>query len=124
MTVNEAIVSSCFAGTRDTLKDATVSLRTEIKKAFNESNKMNPHSMNLPHQNDHRRFLNMLCLGQDPKSNKCKKTRCLINSTGQGIYGIRLSHIFEIPSSSNEKPSISIEILCISIKNFGFRSKC
>ena len=25
-------------------------------------------------------------------------------------YGIRLSHIFEIPSISNEKPSISIEI--------------
>ena len=31
-------------------------------------------------------------------------------------YGIRLSHILEIPSISNEKPSISI-------KNLGFRSK-
>ena len=41
--------------------------------------------------------------------------------------GIRLSHIFEIPSISNEKPSISIEILfrntIISIKSHGFRSK-
>ena len=27
------------------------------------------------------------------------------------IYGIRLSHIFEIPSISNEKPSILIKIL-------------
>ena len=39
------------------------------------------------------------------------------------IYGIRLSHIFEIPSVSNEKPSISIEIPSISIENLGFRSK-
>ena len=38
-------------------------------------------------------------------------------------YGIRLSHILEIPSISNEKPSISIEIPSISIKNLGFRSK-
>ena len=30
------------------------------------------------------------------------------------MYGIRLSHIFEIPSISNEKRSISIEILSIS----------
>ena len=40
-----------------------------------------------------------------------------------GIYGIRLSHIFEIPSTSNKKRSISIEIPSISIKNLGFRSK-
>ena len=39
------------------------------------------------------------------------------------MYGIRLSHIFEIPSISNEKPSISIEIAIISIKNLRFRSK-
>ena len=39
------------------------------------------------------------------------------------FYGIRLTHIFEIPSISNEKPSISIEIPSISIKNYGFRSK-
>ena len=38
-------------------------------------------------------------------------------------YGIRLSHIFEIPSISNEKPSISMEIPSILIKNLGFRSK-
>ena len=130
MTVNEAIVSSSFAGTRDTLKYATISLRAGIKKAFSESIKINlhlmnliKHLMNLPHQNDHRRFLNMLFLGQDPKLKKCKKTRCLIKFSGQDIYGIRLSHIFKIPSISNEKPSISIEIPSISIENFGFRSK-
>ena len=39
------------------------------------------------------------------------------------IYGIRLSHIFEIPSISNEKPSISTEIPSISIENLGFRLK-
>ena len=39
------------------------------------------------------------------------------------IYGIRSPHIFEISSISNEKPSISIETLSISIKNLGFRSK-
>ena len=38
-------------------------------------------------------------------------------------YRIRMSHIFKIPSISNEKPSISIEIPSISIKNLGFRSK-
>ena len=38
-------------------------------------------------------------------------------------YGIRLSHIFEIPSISNEKPSISIKVPSILIENFGFRSK-
>ena len=38
-------------------------------------------------------------------------------------YGIRLSHIFEIPSISNEKPSISIKIPSVLIKNLGFRSK-
>ena len=36
------------------------------------------------------------------------------------MYGIRLSHIFDIPSISNEKPSISMEIPSISIKNLGF----
>ena len=40
---------------------------------------------------------------------------------GSGFsYGIRLSHILEIPSISNEKPSISIEIPSISIENLGF----
>ena len=38
-------------------------------------------------------------------------------------YGIRLSHIFKIPSISNEKPGISIKIPSISIKNLGFQSK-
>ena len=39
MAVNEAIISSYLAGTTDTLKDATTTLRTMIKK----------HLMNLPH---------------------------------------------------------------------------
>ena len=39
------------------------------------------------------------------------------------MYGIRLSHISEIPSISNEKPSISMEIPSILIDNLGFRSK-
>ena len=35
------------------------------------------------------------------------------------LYGIRLSHIFEISSISNEKSSISIEILKVfRIRNF------
>ena len=36
------------------------------------------------------------------------------------IYQIRLSHIFKIPSVSNEKFSILIEIPSISIESFGF----
>ena len=57
-----------------------------------------------------------------------KKIRIHVNelerkSFPSHFYGIRLSHIFEIPSISNEKPSISIEIPSISIKNLGFRLK-
>ena len=33
-------------------------------------------------------------------------------------YGLRLPHIFEITSISNEKPSISIEIPSISNQKF------
>ena len=36
MTVTEAIVSSYLAGTRDTLKDAAITLRAMIKKVFDE----------------------------------------------------------------------------------------
>ena len=43
---------------------------------------------------------------------------CFQNRRKASVYGIRLSHIFEIPSISNEKPRISF-----SIKNLGFRSK-
>ena len=39
------------------------------------------------------------------------------------MHGIRLSHISEIPSISNEKPSMSMEIPSILIENLGFRSK-
>ena len=41
-----------------------------------------------------------------------------------GSYGVLLAHIFKILGISNEKPSISIEIPSILIKNLGFRSKC
>ena len=36
------------------------------------------------------------------------------------VYRIRLSYIFEIPSISNEKPSILIKIPRISIENLEF----
>ena len=39
------------------------------------------------------------------------------------FYWIELSHIFEIPSISNEKPNILIEISSISIEHLSFRSK-
>ena len=39
------------------------------------------------------------------------------------IYRIQLSHIFEIPSISNEKPSISIKIPSILIENLEFQLK-
>ena len=39
----------------------------------------------------------------------------MLLSNREKVYGIRLSHIFEIPSIVNEKPSILIEIV--------FRSK-
>ena len=38
-------------------------------------------------------------------------------------YGIRLLHIFEIPSISNEKPRNSIKIPSISIEKLRFQSK-
>ena len=38
-------------------------------------------------------------------------------------YGIGLSHIFEIPSISIEKPNISIKIPSTSIENLGFQLK-
>ena len=41
----------------------------------------------------------------------------------RGLYGMRLSHVFEIPSISNEKPSTSTEIPNIWFENLGFRSK-
>ena len=37
MTVNQAVVCSYLAGTRNTLKDAAITLRTMIKKGFDES---------------------------------------------------------------------------------------
>ena len=38
-------------------------------------------------------------------------------------YGIRLSHIFEIASILDEKPSISLEIPSILIENLGIQWK-
>ena len=47
------------------------------------------------------------------KTNTGQKTLSYIDfsSLQNNLHGIRLSHIFEIPSISNEKPSISIKIL-------------
>ena len=39
------------------------------------------------------------------------------------FYGIPLSHMFEMNSNSNEKPSISNQKPCILIQNLEFRSK-
>ena len=41
-----------------------------------------------------------------------------------GLYRIRLSHIFETSSISNEKPSISREMPSISTKNLVFQKRC
>ena len=38
-------------------------------------------------------------------------------------YGIRLSHVFEIPSISNEKPNVLIKISSISIKDLEFQMR-
>ena len=93
MTVNEAIVSSYLAGTRDTLKDADITLRTMIKKAFDESTslKWQPKADELGALIQDKipekllTFLNVVFSRQDPKSEKCKKKRCLIYSIGQDI---------------------------------------
>ena len=93
MTVNEAIFSSYLAGTRDTMKDAAITLRTMIKKAFDESTTLKwPPTADklgaliqdqLPEEL--LKFLNVVFSRQDLKSVKCKKTRCLIYSVGQDI---------------------------------------
>ena len=48
---------------------------------------------------------------------RSKFSRSLVHKNNFGFYGSHLSHIFEKPSISIEKPSIFIEKLCISIKN-------
>ena len=60
---------------------------------------------------------------QNPVKYHSKFSVTLSTRVRRQCYGIWLSHIFEIPCISNEKPSISIEIPSISIKSFGFRSK-
>ena len=93
MTVNDAFVSSYLAGTRDILKDAAITLRTMIMKASDEYtlSKWSPTAEELGDLNQDQlpeellKFLNMVLLGQDPKSQKCEKTRRLIYSIGQDI---------------------------------------
>ena len=93
MTVNDAFVSSYLAGTRDILKDAAITLRTMIIKAFDEStlSKWPPTAEELRELTQDQlpeellKFLNVVLLGQDRKSEKCEKTRCLIYPVGQDI---------------------------------------
>ena len=93
ITVNEAIVSSYLAGTRDALKDAAITLRTMIKKAFDEFTliKWPPTADELGALTQDQlpeellKFFNVVLSGKDPKSEKCEKTRRLIHSIGQDI---------------------------------------
>ena len=90
MTVNEAIASTYLVGTRDTLKDAAITLPTMIKKAFGESislkwppaaDKLGSLTQNqLPEELP--KFLNVVFSVQDPKSEKCEKSKRLIYSIG------------------------------------------
>ena len=55
---------------------------------------------------------------------KFLRTNFSQNTSGRLLlYGIGLSQIFKLPSISNEKPSISIEISSILFENLRFRSK-
>ena len=75
-----------------------------------------------------RLYLSILCLlSSSFLLIHCKMISIQGNETGFSlfkgyVYGIRLSHIFEAPSFSNEK-SGKFEIPSISIKNLGFQSK-
>ena len=77
MTVNEAIVSSYLPGTTDTLRDAAITLRTLIKKAFDESTSLKwpPTADELGALTQDQlteellKFLNVVFYGQDLKKN-------------------------------------------------------
>ena len=51
------------------------------------------------------------------------ETNLVLFSNGYKMYRMRLSHIFDISSISNENPGISMEISSISIEYLEFRSK-
>lgn len=51
------------------------------------------------------------------------ETNLVLFSNGCKMYRMRLSHIFDISSISNENPGISMEISSISIEYLEFRSK-
>ena len=65
--------------------------------------------------------------GNKTTSDNCEKAKTFnilfASVFAKETYGIRLSHIFEIPNISNKKLSISTKIPSISIENLGFRSK-
>ena len=61
------------------------------------------------------------CFSRKKCKSLCKEYNFSLKYSNK--YGIRFSHIFKIPIILNEKPSISIEIPSISIKNLESRSK-
>ena len=93
MTVDEAIISSYLAGTRDTLKDAAATLRAVIKKAYDKSTKLQwpPTAEELGNVTEEQlpeellKFLNLVFSGKEPSSEKCEKTRRLVLSIGQDV---------------------------------------
>ena len=93
MTVTDGILSSYLARTRFTLQEAAITLRTVIKKEFDESISLKwPVTADvlgaltqdqLPEEL--LKFLHVVFSGQDPKTEKCEKMHRLIYSTGQDI---------------------------------------
>ena len=93
MTVTDGILSSYLAGTRVTLQEAAITLRTVIKKEFDESISLKwPVTADvlgaltqdqLPEEL--LKFLHVVFSGQDTKTEKCEKMHRLIYSTGQDI---------------------------------------
>lgn len=93
MTVTDGILSSYLAGTRVTLQEAAITLRTVIKKEFDESISLKwPVTADvlgaltqdqLPEEL--LKFLHVVFSGQDPKTEKCEKMHRLIYPTGQDI---------------------------------------
>ena len=76
MTVDQAIISSYLAGSRDTLKDAAVTLREVIKKSYEKSAKLQwpPTANQLGNMNQEQlpdellKFLNLVFSGKEPSS--------------------------------------------------------
>ena len=120
MTVNEAIVSSYLAGTRDTLKDAASNLRT-MSKRVDESTSLKwlPTADELgalTQDQLHKellKFLNLVFLGPDTISEKCKKTRRLIYSISQDICRAVKNGEWKLPKHV---------LICLTIRQL-YRSK-